>query len=144
MNVCIFSNRHEKYRCLHVCLLIFPFNSPQACGEFGSCGFVVSDASTTMSVTRTVFRTRTLYVIIWNYMDRAWLIFFIFKRQCRQSKLVKIRLKQTVLDDALFLNCSMLSGVSEFPTCHLRQYVQILHKLNNNQITYLELPKIPR
>ncbi len=36
MNVCIFSNRHEKYRCLHVCLLIFPFNSPQAGGKFGS------------------------------------------------------------------------------------------------------------
>ena len=78
------------------------------------------------------------------YVDKAWLIFLIFKRQCRQSELVKIRLKQTVLDDAVFLNCSMLSGVSEFPTCHLRQYVQILHKLNNNQITYLELPKIPR
>ena len=37
------------------------------------------------------------------YAGRVGLIFLFFKRQCRQSELVKIRLKQTVLDDAVFL-----------------------------------------
>ena len=46
--------------------LFFPFNSPQAGGEFGSMCFVVSYAGTTETVTRAVFRTRAIYVIMWT------------------------------------------------------------------------------
>lgn len=43
-----------------------PFNPSQACGEFGSVCSMVCDALTTLSVTRTVFRTRAIYVIMWT------------------------------------------------------------------------------
>lgn len=47
-----------------------PFNSPQACGEFGSVFFMMRDALTTLSVPRTSFLcARTIYVIMWT---RHW------------------------------------------------------------------------
>ena len=47
-------------------LLFLPVYSPEAGGEFGSVCFVVCDAGTTETVTRTVFRTSAIYVIMWT------------------------------------------------------------------------------
>ena len=43
-----------------------PFNPSQAGGEFGSMCFMVGNAGTTETVTRTVFRARAIYVIMWT------------------------------------------------------------------------------
>lgn len=50
----------------NVCLLIFPFNSPQAGGEFGSVCFMMCYTGTAETVTRAVFRTRAIYGIMWT------------------------------------------------------------------------------
>ena len=52
--------------CILYSVSLLPIYSTQAGGEFGSVCFVVSDASTTETVTRTVFRARAIYVIMWT------------------------------------------------------------------------------
>ena len=47
-------------------MLIFPFNPSQAGGEFGSVCFMMCYASTTETVTRTVFRARAIDMIMWT------------------------------------------------------------------------------
>ena len=44
--------------------LILPIYAAETGGEFGSMCFVVCYAGTTLSMTRTVFRTRAIYVIM--------------------------------------------------------------------------------
>jgi len=55
---------------------LLPIYSTQAGGEFGSCGFVVGDTGATMSVTRTVFRTWAIYVIMWTRHGDYSLVLF--------------------------------------------------------------------
>ena len=50
---------------------------------------------------------------LYYYADKVGLIVLLFKRQCRQSELVKIRLKQTVLDDAVFLKFRLCKSLCE-------------------------------
>ena len=73
--------------------IFLPVYASQAGGEFGSCGFVMSDASTTMPVPRTVFQTRAWYVIMWTGHGVTFLMlrwkFYLFQDMfgvCRQFR----------------------------------------------------------
>ena len=56
---------------------LFPIYSTEAGGEFGPVFFMMRNTRTTMPVTRTVFRTRAIYVIMWTEHDEQNQLEFI-------------------------------------------------------------------
>ena len=46
-------------------MLVLPVYATEASGEFCAGGFVVGDTGAAMSVTRTIFGARAIYVIMW-------------------------------------------------------------------------------
>ena len=68
--------------CILFSVSFLPVYSPEASGEFGSGGFVVRYAGTTETVTRTVFRTRAIYVIMWTGHD---VIPFLHDFSCKDT-----------------------------------------------------------
>ena len=73
--------------------IFLPVNASQACRQLTPCGFVVSYTLTTLSVTRTVFGTRAIYVIMWTGHGVTFLMlrwkFYLFQDRfgvCRQFR----------------------------------------------------------
>ena len=61
-----FHHEDTTYMCILFSVSLLPLYPTQAGGEFGSVCSMVCDALTTLSVTRTVFRTRAINIIMWT------------------------------------------------------------------------------
>ena len=112
--------------CILFRVSLLPIYSTQAGGEFGSVCFVVIDALTTLSVTRTsLFCTGAIYVIMWT--GHMLFKFLCLLLKCFDSLQVCLFYRRKGIVEPVGISdkslcVEWLFGISELP--HFRQVLQ--------------------